>query len=1056
MAVPYTSDQAILTLDPSGRVAGWSAGAERIKGYRAEEIIGRSFAVFYPPEEVAGGEPARHLAEAAAAGHVEYEGWRVRQDGSRFWADVVITAVFDDHGAVTGYGKVTRDATERHNAKQALRDSEEHFGLLVASLHGYAVLMLDPEGRVASWNAGAERIKGYGAEDILGRSFAVFYPPEEIERGEHVRHLAEAASAGHVEYEGWRLRQDGSRFWADVVMTAILGDHGQSYGYGMVTYDASERWNTGLVLRANEDDPPFWVASVTDYAMLMLDPAGLVVGWNAGAERIKGYRAEDIIGRSFAVFYPPEEMERGEPARHLAAAATAGHVQYEGWRLRQDGSWFWADVILACVYDDEGQVRGFGKVTRDATKRRNAERAVRDSEEHFSLLAAGIRNYAVLMLDPGGRVVSWNAAAERIKGYRAAEIIGRSFAVFYPPEELARGEPARHLAEAASAGHVRYEGWRVRYDGSLFWADVVLTAVFDDHGWLRGYGKVTHDATERHNAKQALRDSEEHFSLLVASVRDYAILMLDPGGRVVSWNTGAERIEGYCAEEIIGRSFAVFYPPEEVAHGEPARHLAEAAAAGHVEYEGWRVRRDGSRFWADVVLTAVVDERGGLRGYGKVTRDATERKRLEAQMADQVHRDTLTGLGNRALLMERLDHARARLSRRAGMLTLLFLDLDRFKLVNDTLGHDAGDELLIQAAGLLRGALRPEDTVVRFGGDEFVVLCEDLPDQSNVESVARRVVDALNVPVRLRGREVFLSASIGVVTDGGERTSLDFLRDADAAMYRAKGLGGGRYTLVHDTSPAGMDDRLQLSSELHRSLERNELRAWYQPLEDLHTGEVLAFEALVRWQHPVRGLLAPAAFLDVAETVGMIVDLDQWMLRTACRETAERGRRLDRPVGVWVNLSGRTLADARLPEAVGTALAGSGLDPGLLTLEITEGALMSDAAATVSTLATLRGLGVQLAIDDFGTGYSSLAYLQRFPVQALKVDGVFVAGLDRAAHDESAAIVRAIVSLSTALDLRTVAEGIETASQHAAVTGLGCGLGQGFFLGRPAPTVVRS
>ncbi|MDQ3359906.1 MAG: EAL domain-containing protein [Actinomycetota bacterium] len=544
--------------------------------------------------------------------------------------------------------------------------------------------------------------------------------------------------------------------------------------------------------------------------------------------------------------------------------------------------------------------------------------------------------------------------------------------------------------------------------------------------------------------------------MAVPYTSDQAILTLDPAGRVAGWSAGAERIKGYRAEEIIGRSFAVFYPPEEVAHGEPARHLAEAAAAGHVEYEGWRVRQDGSRFWADVVLTAVVDERGRLRGYGKVTRDATERKRLEAQRADQVLRDTLTGLGNRALLMERLDHARARLSRRAGMLTLLFLDLDRFKLVNDALGHDAGDELLIQAAGLLREAMRPEDTVVRFGGDEFVVLCEDLADQSNVESVARRVVDALNVPVRLRGREVFLSASIGVVTDGGERTSLDFLRDADAAMYRAKELGGGRYTLVDDTSPAGMDDRLQLSSELHRSLERNELKAWYQPLEDLHTGEVLAFEALVRWQHPVRGLLAPAAFLDVAETVGMIVDLDQWMLRTACMDTAERGRRLDRPVGVWVNLSGRSLADARLPEAVTTALAGSGLDPGLLTLEITEGALMRDAAATVSTLTTLRGLGVQLAIDDFGTGYSSLAYLQRFPVQTLKVDGAFVTGLDRAAHDESAAIVRAIVSLGTALDLRTVAEGIETASQLAAVTGLGCGLGQGFFLGRPAPTVGRS
>ena len=492
-------DQAILMLDPNGVVVGWNAGAQRIKGYRAEEILGRSFAVFYPPEDVARGEPARHLAEAAAAGNVEYEGWRVRQDGSRFWADVVITAVFDHRGDVISYGKVTRDATNRRNARQALRASEEHFGLLVASRRDYAVLMLDPGGRVVSWSAGAERIKGYRAEDILGRSFAVFYLPEEVERGEHVRHLAEAAAAGDVEYEGWRVRQDGSLFWADVVITAIVDDHRRLCGYGKVTYDASERRDAAPDLRGIPDDTPVWVASVSDYAMLMLNPAGSVIGWNAGAERIKGYRAEEILGRSFAVFYPPAEVERGEPARHLAEAASAGHVEYEGWRVRRDGSRFWADVVLTCVYDEKGLVRGFGKVTRDATERRNAERAVRDSEEHFGAVAASLRDYAVLMLDPCGRVVSWNPSAERIKGYRAKEIIGRSFAAFYPPEDVARGEPARHLAEAASAGHVEYEGWRVRDDGSRFWADVVLTAVFDDQGRLRGYGKVTHDVTERHD-----------------------------------------------------------------------------------------------------------------------------------------------------------------------------------------------------------------------------------------------------------------------------------------------------------------------------------------------------------------------------------------------------------------------------------------------------------------------------------------------------------------------------------------------------------------------------
>ena len=311
---------------------------------------------------------------------------------------------------------------------------------------------------------------------------------------------------------------------------------------------------------------------------------------------------------------------------------------------------------------------------------------------------------------------------------------------------------------------------------------------------------------------------------------------------------------------------------------------------------------------------------------------------------------------------------------------------------------------------------------------------------------------ALNVPVTLRDREVYLSASIGVVSDDGRRSARDFVRDADAAMYRAKEQGGGRYAVLDGTG-AAVGDRLQVATELHRALERDELRAWYQPLSDLHTGEVLASEALIRWDHPTRGLLAPGAFLDVAEDVGTIVDFDAWMLGTACADTVERGRRLGRPVGVWVNLSGRSLADASLPRAVTRALTRSGLDAGLLTLEITEGALMRDAAATVRTLEALRELGVRLAIDDFGTGYSSLAYLQRFPVHALKVDRSFVAGLELADRDESTAIVRAIVSLAQALELRTVAEGIETEGQLAAVAELGCDMGQGFLLGRPAPAL---
>jgi diguanylate cyclase (GGDEF)-like protein/PAS domain S-box-containing protein len=788
------------------------------------------------------------------------------------------------------------------------------------------------------------------------------------------------------------------------------------------------------------------------FAVLLLDPVGRVVGWNAGAQRMKGYAASEILGRSFEVFYPPEEAEKGEPARHLAEATAAGHVEYQGWRVRKDGSRFWADVVLTAVFDDDGGLRGFGKVAREATARHEAEQALRDSQQRFRLLADSARNFAIVMLDPAGLVVGWDPSAERMKGYSAAQILGRSFSLFYPPEEAEGGEPARHLAEATAAGHVEYQGWRVRRDGSRFWADVVLTAVFDDVGGLRGFGKVTRDSTTLRQADQALRDSEEHFRVLVDSVRDYAIMMLDPAGLVVSWNAGAAQIHGYRPPEILGRSFDVFYLPEEAEAGEPARHLAEAIAAGKVDYQGWRVRKDGSRFWADVVLTAVFDEATGLRGFSKVSRDISQRRQLEAQLEHQALHDPLTGLANRTLLVQRLEHALVRLSRHPGTVAVLFLDLDRFKPINDSLGHEVGDELLVRTGLLLRAAVRPQDTVARLGGDEFVVLCEDLTSSADLDAVARRVTRAVRVPVRLRHQEVFLSASVGIATTDADGSAMDLLRDADIAMYSAKAQGGGRYAWFDAATRTEVDERLVLTSDLHRAVERGELRVHYQPLVDLPTGEVLAAEALLRWQHPQRGLLAPAAYLGLADEVGVLVDFDAWIMRQACQDAADWQRRLGRPVGVWVNLSGRSLADPGLPGRVAAALDRTRLDPHDVTLEITEGALMRDPAATVVTLAALCGLGVRLAVDDFGTGYSSLAYLQQFPVHVLKVDMSFVSRLDADGQEAAAnaAIIGAIMGVADALDLRTVAEGIETTSQLSSVTALGCDLGQGFLLGRPA------
>ena len=376
---------------------------------------------------------------------------------------------------------------------------------------------------------------------------------------------------------------------------------------------------------------PDWdfVARIEDYAIFMLDPEGRVVTWNLGAERIKGYMAGEIVGRHFSLFYPPAALESGRPAHLLERAAREGHVEDEGWRLRKDGTRFWANVILTALRNEDGTLRGFAKITRDLTARVLAEQELRRSEERFRLLVETVQDYAIFMLDPDGRIATWNRGAQALKGYRADEIIGSHFSRFYPAEDIAQGKPENELRIAQQDGRVEDEGYRVRKDGTLFWANVVITALWDEQGTLRGYAKVTRDLSQRRAAEEQLRRSEERFRLLVESVEDYAMYMLEPTGHVSTWNAGAEKLKGYRADEIIGQHFSLFFLPSDVAAGKPTKELAIALAEGHFEEEGLRLKKDGSTFLANVTVTPIRDASGSLLGFAKVTRDLTAR--VEAQ-----------------------------------------------------------------------------------------------------------------------------------------------------------------------------------------------------------------------------------------------------------------------------------------------------------------------------------------------------------------------------------------------------------------------------------------
>ena len=564
--------------------------------------------------------------------------------------------------------------------------------------------------------------------------------------------------------------------------------------------------------------------------------------------------------------------------------------------------------------------------------------------------------------------------------------------------------------------------------------------------FARAYQALTAEVEERKAAERALRASEERFRSLVQNSSD-VVSIVDADGSVRYHSESVRRVLGYDPAELVdGDPLALVHPDDRE---RVARFVAEAALRpGVTPAETWRVRhRDGTWLHSETVAANLLED-ANVRGLVLNTRDVSDRKELEAQLVHQAFHDGLTGLANRTLFTERVEHALARTGQ--GDTAVLFIDLDDFKHVNDSLGHAAGDQLLVAAARRLQGCLRPTDVAARLGGDEFAVLLERVTDAEAAAAVAGRVLDTLHQPFGLNGRTIPIKASLGVATGRpGADEADELLRNADVAMYAAKAGGKDRYELFRPDMHEDMLQRLELEAELRHVADRDQLVLHYQPIIELVSGRITRVEALVRWDHPAKGLLPPPAFIPLAEEQGLIGPIGNWVLLQACLQARRWQDQFPDapPLSVHVNLSGRQLEEQSLVGEVVHALETSRLSPRQLTLEITESVLVSDVEAMSARLRELKGLGVLLAIDDFGTGYSSLSYLRRFPIDMLKIDKSFVDGIGRGREDT--ALAHAIVKLSHTLQLHTVAEGIEQPEQASHLAALGCQDGQGYLFARP-------
>jgi diguanylate cyclase (GGDEF)-like protein/PAS domain S-box-containing protein len=672
-----------------------------------------------------------------------------------------------------------------------------------------------------------------------------------------------------------------------------------------------------------------------------------------------------------------------------------------------------------------------------------------DAEQRFGL-AFDRAPLGMALHGPDGRHIQVNPAYCELLGHTEEELLGASVLAFIDPRDRHRLVARhRHFLE----GYVDQLVIELRFPrgdgGDLVWGRVHSAAVRSDDGTLRYTVSHVEDISERVRTDAELRASEERYRTLVENF-PAAILRYDRELRIVYMSDHVARVSGLDADVLSVDPGRLLVRPEDAARW--LEQLTLVFETGRRVDSEWEVPSDGRSQWFQSRAVPELDERGEVEYVLVVNTDITALKRSEEELAHQALHDPLTGLANRALLVEFLDRAVERELSPWGP-AVIFVDLDRFKLVNDSLGHRAGDELLQAVAERLSAVVRPGDLIARLGGDEFVVVLEQVATRQEALDVAQRIRTELTRPIVVSGDEIVMTGSIGIALPDGAGADADgLLRDADAAMYLAKANGRNRAELFDTGLRTRATEKLQMEAALRRAIEGSGLHVHYQPELDLRTGMIVGFEALVRWEHPHEGLLTAGAFIELAEETGLILDLGAFVLVSACRQAGDWARQHpDRRVTLRVNLSGRQFAQPDLVAQVTHALESGGMRPASLCLEITETALMADPVSGLRVLNDLRELGIELAIDDFGTGYSSLAYLKRFPVDVLKIDRSFVAGLGQDPDDTS--IATAIISLARSLGLRVVAEGVETRLQLDELRRLGCDGAQGFLFARPVPAV---
>jgi diguanylate cyclase (GGDEF)-like protein/PAS domain S-box-containing protein len=1078
-------DQAavgITRVDLSGVLVDCNQKFSDLLGFSKEELLGKTMKDITHPDDAGSGEQYRRLLIRGGGGSRTSEKRFIRKDGTPLWVRRTMSTACDSAGMPQYVISVVEDISDKKELEQHHQETFDQAAV--------GIVHTSADGRYLRVNRKFCEMLGYSETELLGRKATDFTPPDDHRNDVNKRHLMWEGKLDHLNEEKQYIRQDGTALWTNRTVSLARDASGKPLFFIRVIEDITARKEAELRYRATVDNAPVGIMHTTidSYAILRVNPKLC---------EMLGYSEDELLSMTSTQIIHPDYQFKDRP-KYQALSLTENAPTFSSERrfVRKDGSVFWGNRSVSMVRDASGNPLYHLRIIEDITERKQAEEVIVRERALMRTIIDTLPDH-IYAKDKNGTYMIANKSWLSARGTQDTDVSGKTVNDFFPPklaealanqdrEIIRSGTPLRNPEHKLMIEHTENE----RDPARIRWGSTLKVPLRTVDGEIIGTVGISRDITEEKDA--ATRRAMSH---AVTQVLAESVTVAEAMPKIIStmcdamgWAYGARwaldektqmlsRIEYWCeaepefdpadeafwlsADNIGSGRFLRRAWIEKTAtwlsnlhDGRPFRRHISARKLGWDSAYAFPIQIGGDvvgvmEFFAPGVRNSDESLVQTTVSIGSQIGQFIQRKQAEDKLSFLARFDTVTDLPNRYLFTDRLSQMLAQAQRNDWSAGVLFVDLDRFKAINDTYGHAAGDQLLREVAARMLACVRNSDTVGRLSGDEFAVMLSNLAKTDDAGMVAQKIVESLAAPFDLNGQQAYVSASIGIAlypSDGKDPDAL--LKNADTAMYRAKAQGRNGYQFYLPQMNERLIQRQLLEAQLHGALDRDEFLLHYQPKADLVSGAITGFEALLRWQNG-DALVPPAEFITVLEETGLIVPVGDWILNSVCaqlKQWEQEGIAL-RPVAV--NLSARQFQVKNLADAVGQALRNNNVKPSLLKLELTESLLMSDAQESVETLHQLKHLGVQLSVDDFGTGYSSLAYLKRFPLDELKIDREFIR--DAISDPDDAAIAVTIINLAHSLKLRVVAEGVETEGQLNFLRFHGCDEIQGFYFSQALP-----